>query len=220
VFSHLYQFLICNQQVSLPGIGTFIIDVTPGKTDIINKVVLPPEYAYRFDRSRDTSGRNFFTWLASEINKSEWDAVKELNDFSFEIKKLIRDGKQVIWKGVGVLQPGMKDQIDFTPEKKKFVFELPVIAEKIVRQNAEHVMLVGDKQTTSAQMTVILAHPHTVITSSSIAPAWWAIAIVLSFAATMLIGWHFSEHGFGVTSTGTTKKISTHQAAPTYKVSQ
>ena len=192
----------------------------PGKTDIINKVVMPPEYACRLDRSRDASGRKFFTWLASEINKTEWDAVKELNDFSYEIKKLIQDGKQVIWKGVGVLQPGDKEQINFTPEKKNFVFELPVIAEKIVRQNAEHTMLVGDKQTTSAQMTVILAHPPAAGTPSSIAPAWWAIAIVLSFAAITLIGWHFSEHGFGITSTGNTKKVSTYGAAATYKRSQ
>ena len=220
MFSHLYQFLISNQQVSLPGIGTFVIDVMPGKTDIINKVVLPPEYACRLDRSRDASGKIFFTWLASQINKSEWDAVKELNNFSFEIKKLIQDGKQVIWKGVGVLQPGDKEQINFTPEKKNFVFELPVIAEKVVRQNAEHAMLVGDKQTTSSEMTEILAHPPPAVTSSSIAPAWWAIAIVLSFAAIMLIGWHFSEHGFGVTSTGTTKKISTQGAAATYKLPQ
>ena len=218
VFSHLYQFLICNQHVCLPGIGTFIIDVTSGKTDIVNKVILPPEYAYQLDKKIVTSEKYFFTWLALQINVTEHEAVKQLHDFSFEIKKLIQDGKKVVWKGVGVLQPGTKGDIDFVPEKKNFVFELPVIAEKVVRRNAEHVMLVGDKQKTSLQMTEILAH-HTSpeIISSSIAPAWWAIAIVLSFAAIMLIGWHFSEYGFGVTSTGTTKKVSTHALTPTYK---
>lgn len=217
MFSYLYQFLICNQQVSLPGIGTFIIDITPGKTDIINKVVLPPEYAYRYERNKDARGKNFFTWFALQTNITERDAVKQLNDFSFEIKKLIQDGKQVIWKGVGIIHPCEKEEIGFIPEKKNFVFELPVIAEKIIRQNAQHVMLVGDKQTTSAKMTEILAQPSSAASTSSIAPAWWAIAIVLSFAAIMLTGWHFSEHGFGVTSTGTTKKISINDPGATYK---
>jgi nucleoid DNA-binding protein len=216
MFDLLYQYLVRNNRVSLPGLGTFFVEQVPAKIDIVNKSIVAPSYTFRLDRANDFSGKNFFVWLANAAHISEWDAIKKLSEFAFEVRKAIQQGNKVIWKGVGVLRPGQPGEIKFEPEKKNFVFEQQVVAEKVIRENADHRMLVGDKEKTSSQMTRILAMPPVQI-PSSFAPTWWAISIVVAFASIMLIGWHFSEYGLGVTSTGAIKKLKPIEAPATYK---
>ena len=150
MFAELYCFLIQHKQLNVPGIGTFLLEKKPSRIDFVNKLVQPPAYCISFQTSNQASSNKLFSWLASSLSISDRDAVVRFNDFAFELKKKIDEGSIVKWTGVGTLEK--KDElIKFLPEKNVAI-EKPVPAEKIIREHAEHTMLVGEQEMTSTEM--------------------------------------------------------------------
>jgi hypothetical protein len=216
LFTILYQYLVRNKELSLPGLGRIHVVTAPARLDIANKLLLPPQQQFHFSVGTDTASKKLYSWLADHYRCSEWDAIRKLNDLVFAMRQAMQAGNRVTWKGVGTFQQPLGGQPEFTAEEKHFVFEQQVAAEKIIRYKQEHQMLVGDRETTSTLMTEFLTRPGAERTGSLL-PRWWAIAIVLAFLAIMFIGWHFSEYGLRIESAGSIRKVESKEATPTYR---
>ena len=210
MFESLYRYLIKYRQVDLPGIGAIVIQVQPVVAVFVNRSFLPPVYSFVFQQARETSSKKLFSWLGGVFNITEREAVIRLNDFVFDLKKQLEAGRIVTWSGVGSLQKGNGGEIRFHAFKKELDFPGAVVAEKLIRGNAEHTMLVGELEKTSTEMTEFLLNPPAEEKRSY----WWIGPLAIIVLAFMFLGWFFSEHGIKTSSTGNSQIISPAEAPP------
>ena len=189
----LYEFLILNKKVSLPGIGTITLCQTPAQHDFANKEFIAPAPLFTIDPRNDKPSKKLFDWLSSSLGITEWEAIKFVNDFSFDLKKKL-----------GVFRRNNNGELKLDPQNILLQSELPVTAEKVIRVKAEHTVLVGEKEKTSVEMEEYFAGNHARKNYT------WLIAVILTVLAVMFIGWYFSEKGFSTSSAGNQSVIKSN----------
>jgi hypothetical protein len=117
------------------------------------------------------------------------------------------------WQKVGSFQKELTGEIRFTSVKEELPWLENVPGQKIVRENVEHRMLVGEVEKTSTEMNRLLN--STVNEKKS---HWWVWPVAVIVAIFIFLGWYFSEHGITGTSTGNHEKISPASAPSGYKL--
>jgi hypothetical protein len=207
MYAELYRYFILHKKLSVPGIGTFLLERKPAESDFLNRQVKAPVYSIAFANSFDSAPRKFFTWLGNALNISDRDAVIRFNDFAFDMKKQVGEGATINWNGIGSLSKGLAGEIKFTADKV-MPGEKPVVAEKIIREKAEHMVRVGEDQKTSAEMTEILNKP------AAARSFWWVYALAVGILALMFIGWYLSQYGVDISSTANTTKLVPLETMP------
>jgi hypothetical protein len=212
MYGELYRYFITHKQLMVPGIGTFQLERKPASVDFPNKLIHAPSFSIALHHGNTLPGKQFFAWLAQALRIGDRDAVIRFNDFAFDMRRKIQDGDSINWDGMGKLSLGLAGEIRFEPSLKDSMLQAPVKAEKVIRDKAEHTVRVGEDEKTSAQMIEMLNQP------AAKKNYWWAWALVLGLLAIMFLGWYFSEHGVGVSSTGNQQKISPVVADKTYTV--
>ena len=200
----LYEFLLLNKKVSLPGIGTITLCQTPAQHDISNKQFIAPASFFTIDPGNDKPSKKLFDWLSTSLNITEWEAIKSVNDFSFDLKKKLSEYGEVSWEKVGVIRHNNNGELKLDPQNILLQSEPPVTAEKVIRVKAQHTVLVGEKEKTSVEMEEYFAGSPTKKNYS------WLIAVILTVLAMMFIGWYFSEKGFSTSSAGNQSVIKSN----------
>ena len=211
MYTELYQYLIQHKQLSVPGIGTFLLERRPAAVNFPERKIEPPAYGVSLQTVSKSPSRNFFIWLGAVLQVSDRDAVIRFNDFVFDLKRQLSGGNIVNWNGIGQLSKGLGGDIKFIPQEKRSL-ESSVVAEKVMREKAEHMVRVGEDEKTSAEMTELLSH------TEKKKSYWWAYALVVALLSVMFIGWAFSENGISMSSTSNSKKlVPVEVPAATYK---
>jgi hypothetical protein len=200
----LYEFLLLNKKLSLPGIGTISLCQTPAQHDIPNKQFIAPSSFFTIDPGNDKPSKKLFDWLSSSLNITEWEAIKYVNDFSFDLKKKLAEYGEASWEKVGVIRRNDKGDLGLDPQNISLQSESAVTAEKVIRVKAEHTVLVGEKEKTSVEMEEYFAG------SPAKKNYIWLIAVILTVLAVMFIGWYFSEKGFSTSSAGNQSVIKSN----------
>ena len=211
MYQELYQYLIQYKQLPVPGIGTFLLEKSPAGIDFPNKKINPPGYAVALDPITIPPEKKFFIWLGDALHISDRDAVVRFNDFSFDLKKQVSEGDIINWDGVGIISNGLGGEVKFIPAAL-LLLEKPIVAEKVLREKAGHMVRVGEDQKTSEEMTEMLNKPE------EKKSYWWVSALAVILLAVMFIGWYFSEHGIDISSTGNEMKSIPLEATATYQL--
>ena len=200
----LYEFLLLNKKLSLPGIGTIALCQSPSQHDFPNKQFLAPAFFFTIDSANDKPSKKLFDWLSSSLNITEWEAIKSVNDFSFDLKEQLSKYGEVSWEKVGVIRRNSNGELKLDPQNISLQSEPPVIAQKVIRVKAEHIVLVGEKEKTSVEMEEYFAG------SPAKKNYTWLIALILTVVAVIFIGWYFFEKGFSTSSAGNQSVIKSN----------
>lgn len=192
----LYEFLVLNKKISLPGIGTISLQRTSSNLDFTIRQIIPPKFLYSLDSRKDSPSKELFEWLSSSLKISEWEAIKAVNDFSQSFKNELAEKKQVSWNNIGVFKKDGAGNLKLVADTLVAQTEKPVVAEKVIRERAEHTILVGEKERSVVEMEEYFAE------ATQKRNYAWVIAIVLVVLSVMFIGWYFSEKGFRPSSAG------------------
>ena len=200
----LYEFLLLNKKLSLPGIGTISLCQHPAQLDFTNKQVAAPSFYFAIDPRNDKPSKKLFDWLSSSLGISEWDAIKSVNDFSFDLKSKLSESGKVNWDKLGVIRRDTNGDLKLDQRNVLVASQQPVTAEKVIRVKAEHTVLVGEQEKTSVQMEEYFAE-HPVKRNYS-----WLVVVILIVLAGMFIGWYFSEKGFTTSSAGNQSVIKSN----------
>ncbi|HYM94457.1 MAG TPA: hypothetical protein VET23_09985 [Chitinophagaceae bacterium] len=212
MYDALYQFLIQQNELSIPGIGAFSVQRKPAQADFTDKSIHSPQYEITLNPAASSPSKKIFTWLADFYNISEREAVIRFNDFVFDMKNKIEEGKEINWKNLGLLSEGREGKIIFTPFQNDMPKEGSVEAQKIIREHAEHIVLVGEKERTSFEMEEMLRKPEPKRTY------WWVYALAVVVLIVVFICWYFSEYGMNVSSTANKQKIISGKEEATYTI--
>ena len=160
----------------LPGIGTLSVKNHPAVTNVAEAVIKAPEPFISFSPANENDDNIF----------NEFTALSEL------MRKDIDEKGIVTLKGIGDFVKTENGAIDFVPSHIHPLFMPDVTAIRVIRQNAEHTILVGDRETTNTQMsgyfvTEEVAKPTT--------DRWWVWAIVLGAVGLAVIGLYLLQNG-------------------------
>jgi hypothetical protein len=163
----------------LPGIGTLYVKNRLAVTNVAEALINAPEPFISFSPANENDDNIF----------NEFTALSEL------IRKDIDEKGIVTLKGVGDFVKKENGAIDFVPSHIHPLFMPDVTAIRVIRQNAEHAILVGDRETTNTQMSGYF------VSEEGVAPAtdrWWVWAIVLGAVGLAVIGLYLSQNGFNL----------------------
>ena len=200
----LYEFLIINKKLNLPGIGTISLRQNSSQLDFTNKQFSSPSFYFVLDHENDKPSKKVFDWLSSSLGISEWDAIRSMNDFSFSLKNRVAEAGEVKWEGIGVLKRDNAGNFKLDPHIITLQTEPAVHAEKVIREKFEHTVLVGEKEKSSVEMVEYFAEDAPKKNYS------WIIAVIITVLAVMFIGWYFSEKGFNPSSAGNKSVIKSN----------
>jgi hypothetical protein len=183
-------YLLQNKSISIPGLGTIYVERTPAQTDFVNRRLLPPSYHFRFDKYFDAPGKDFFTFLAARNRVEDYEAIKIYNEWALQLRNNISTDNATPIQGVGSLKRDVSGEIIFESSGPAETFHLPVPAERIIRTNARHTMLVGDREVTNVEMSYYLHDEN-----RNKKNRWWIAAVVIAIVALLAIVIHFSRSG-------------------------
>lgn len=209
--AELYQYLILYKQLDIPGIGRFEVEKRSADVDFASRIVNPPLYHISFRQMNIASPpRKFFSWLEHSLNISEMDAVRRFNDFVFDIKNKLMPDNPLHWKGIGTLKKWANGEIMFEPSQKDLPMELPVTAKKVIRGAAEHKIIVGEKERSSAEMMEFLSP------ANEKRSYWWAMPLIIAIALFIFIAIYFSSNSLSTSSAGNQQKLVPQQTNASY----
>ena len=171
--------LFQNKTCRLPGIGTLTVITSSAETDLGKSLIKAPVPSIVFSAAQQEE--NIF---------NEFTALSEL------IKKDLDEKGTVTLKGVGDFLKNKEGTIDFLPQPLPQLFTPPVVAERIIRQHAEHAMLVGDKETTNKVMSEYFVEDE--VEQKPATNRWWLWAIVLGVVGTVILALYILQNGFNL----------------------
>jgi len=193
----LHSYLLQHKSLSIPGLGAIYVERIPAQSDFVNKQLLPPAYHFRFNKYSDAPGKDFFAWLALQEKVTDYDAIKMYNEWAMDFRNKIDEGQPAGWKGVGSLVRNSSGEIIFEPETSLNAFLEPVPAERIIRNNIHHMMLVGDRERSSDEMTGFLNEDPPVKKIR-----WWFWILIVVAIAAIIFFILFYQTGFALASAG------------------
>ncbi len=191
----LNSYLVQHKSINIPGLGTIYVETVPARNDFVNKKLWPPFQIYRFDKYFDAPDKAFFAYLAIHKNMADYEVIRWYNEFAYNLRSDIRNHEMAVWEGVGTFRQNGAGDIVFEESRiYNNVYE-PVPAERVIRTNAVHNIVVGDRETTTAHMSELLSE-DTYIEKES----WWIYALIIATVCICVVFFHFYRYGLSVGS--------------------
>lgn len=187
----------------MPGIGILHLQRTSSTFDFGSKTFSAPRYFFSLENADQSPSRKLFEWLSQVMMVSEWEAIKMINDFSFDLKNQVAASGEVIWEKVGKFFRDDNGDIIIDSAILELESEQPVIADKVIRGKAEHTVMVGINERTAVEME---AYSYEAPPKKDYG---WIIAIIIIVISFMMAGIYLSEKGLDPSSVGNQHIIRT-----------
>jgi len=206
------RYLSFQKKVSLPGIGTFSVEHLPARLDFPNRLLHAPEDILHYSPSfASESHDQFENWLQNELNASN-DEVKVLQEnLSADFQRTLAEKSEVTLNGLGIFTKDEQKLLHFS-SLYETVKGNPVTAEKIIRKNTSHSVLVGEQEKTSVEMTEILTG-----TKRKPLNLWWMIAMALFLTALIAI-LYYAIYSPQWSNQGNNQKLKVKEAPPLHQI--
>jgi hypothetical protein len=205
----LTSYLLQNKSISIPGLGSMYIERIPAQTDFVNKRILPPDYHFRFDKYFDAPDKDFFAYLAQQMDRADYEAIKWYNEWAYELRNKIRDGQLVEWKNVGILKKDAIGEIVFEAAGAIDTLQEPAPANRVIHTHAQHTMLIGDQEV--VREFTAEGEEHTPADTYVEKESWWLYALIIAAIALSVIFFHFYKNGLKASSTGNKQHIQVYR---------
>jgi hypothetical protein len=202
MYTILNRYLFLHKSIPIPGLGTICLESQAATIDASTRTIHPPVYRFRFDKFSDSPDKDLFAYLSAQQKISDYEALRQYNDFAYSLRDRLNYFREAPWEGLGILKKDDMGDIHFESSILNPSFLQPVPAEKVVRTNAKHMLLVGDRERSSREMSDWFAEEP--IHGNRL---WWLVALIGGIAAALIIMIHFSSRGWNVESTGNQQTI-------------
>lgn len=153
VLALVTKYLLRYKRVAIPKVGTFEIVLQSPQLDVADKRLTAPVYLTRHNQDDHVSDHQFRFFANDGLDEHE--IRKELNSFGERLRRQVQNSP-FHWKGLGTLKYA-SSAVLFEPDEILLDSLPPVTAEKVIRQNVQHSMLVGDREMNSQQVNDVLA---------------------------------------------------------------
>ncbi len=207
------SYLIQNKECHLPLIGSFTIKEIPGLLDIANKKIVPSTDDIVFSEDENYLSNGLKNYISDLYNIPIQDAEEKINNWCLHAKVNLDSGGKLNFSSVGTLQKDEAGNIFFRKDQLTNLYE-PVTAERVVHKNAEHAVLVGDKETTSGVMNEF--YRDEVVNEKKV--SWKILAIVLLAISLLVLFFYFYNHSFSEVGIFNQSSFPVQQPTATYLI--
>ena len=184
----LLEYLQLQQPLSLSELGSLQLKRNAAQLLIAEREVSGPVYCFEYS-SEQCSTDPILDWLQAKEKIGVEDAEKKFTEFVSLLKKQLSTVGKFDWKGVGSFIRS-DDKVIFQSEDHSKLKSASVSAQKIIRESAEHIVLVGETEKTSTEMTALLSSKGK---SRSVAVLIAYSVLILAIA---YLGWNYYEHSY------------------------
>jgi hypothetical protein len=188
---YLYQY----KQLYIPGIGSFEVVEQPARLEYADRLIYPPVAEIRYSEGgtlKDTQ----LEYLEDELGTDRFTIENKLQLFGQDLKQRL-NGTPFEWPGLGILNC----------RQNKIVFQAaavpglaPVEAHKVIRENAQHMVLIGEQEVRSGDVAEYLNG------ASRKRSVFVLIGWVLLALAILFIIYYFYQEGLKPESSGSKVK--------------
>lgn len=179
------SFLIQTKECHLPGIGSFKMNTVPASLDVASKEIIPPFDEITFDEYSNPLSNEMIAYIAFKLDLSSKDAAEQVKNWCLQNKERLERGEEVHFENFGFLKSTPGGNVSFHSLSSSQFFE-PVAAERIIHKDAEHAVLVGDKQTTNTALSELYSSEEKPFQLN-----WKIAALVLLIIGLSVIALHF-----------------------------
>lgn len=207
MYGYLYEYLVLNKQLALPGLGTLLLERKPAFTEFAHKQITPASYTISLQQENAVPSKKLFNWLSDKLKIPYHEAIVKINGFAYDLKKQALSGNKVVWEEVGTFSKGISGEIKFEPVLQDHSFDKPVSAVRVIREKAVHTVKVGEDEKTSEEMAELL-NP-----GDNRAKRWWLPALVVGIMLLIIVAIYFLQKGFNGSAAGNQQKLSPERAS-------
>ena len=177
---HLYKFLVLHHSLTIPQLGSFIIEEEPARLDSASGLLFAPKPVIHFSEAVvPVPEKFFFSFLAEEMDVDETTAIREFHDFCFQMRNTIQEDKVSVLPGIGRVMKGPEDKLCYTPETNLFELLPPLpwhepapVSKKAVNEPPKQINKEATKQ--EVEVDELVTEETTTQTDR-----WWVYAIIL-----------------------------------------
>jgi hypothetical protein len=169
IASYLFQ----NKYCALPGIGTLSLTAGKAATDFLDKKIKTPLASIIFSESENKTDE-LPEYIAAKTNSDKYGATKALESFCDGIKKSLSSNEPFTLQSIGQFFVDASGGVKFQPLDLPKAFLQDVNATRVIHPEAEHSILVGDKESTNTLMNEYFSDDAPVKKNR-----WWIWAIII-----------------------------------------
>lgn len=143
MLDHLTNYLLEYKTVTVPNVGTLHLVQESPRLNIAEKRIDPPFYTVEIKEEEAPSDHQLNYLRSFAVNDA---LATKLELFGNSLQQKIKDGG-FDWKGLGLIKSDTQRlSLDVAALQ-------PIVAEKVIRQDARHTVLVGDREVVSANLS-------------------------------------------------------------------
>ena len=141
VLNLLTKYLLQYRTVTIPHVGTIQLVQHPSQLDVADKIIQPPSFSAEIKREENVSAHQL-NFLDHFLKRGHHSVLHDLKQFGDGLHDKI-NGPGFEWNGFG--------RLDSNTQSLSIPVEglYAITAERVMRENPDHQVLIGDKQTSS-----------------------------------------------------------------------
>ena len=182
IASYLFQHKTC----PLPGLGTLLIKQAAAQGNFLHKTITPPQVYISFE-NKESEADTLVDYIAAKTNSPVLTAIDALGKYCNQLKSELNSGSTTAINMVGSFTADDTGSIHFKPVQLPAALLPAVDAQRVIHPEAEHVMLVGDKETTNTEMAEY--YTETPVAKNY----WWVWALVLTVVSLLAILLYYND---------------------------
>lgn len=206
----LTAYLLQYKSIHIPEVGSVYIQNKAAITDFVNKQLFPASFSCRFDKYADGPDQDFYQYIASKKGMSVDEAIEWYTSYAANLRSRLKTDGYYEMEGIGVFKKDNTGELIFEEQHKLLPVLPPVPAQRVIRKDAKHAILVGDKEKTNVQMSEMLQEPAEAPPVRK--DRWWVIAIILFAVGLLMLLLHFYSTGFRWGAAGNQQKVRTEKS--------
>lgn len=177
----LYKYLVLNDHVGIPGVGSFTVEKKPATFD--GTSFNPPLQQLKFEPGTALTDKSFYYFLAHEKNISEVDAVRGFQDFAYRLRNNIQQHSFVELTGLGTFRKDHSGTITFEPNLSNDYFTPVTPKEVTIAKHDDAPETPGETVTEEYLEDEVVERDR-----------WWIWATVLAILALAAIGYFYMQN--------------------------
>lgn len=199
MLQQIHHYLFQYKTVAIPEVGTFEVAHAPATLDVANQMVAAPQPVITFSPQSAVSQHQLQAFADALGNDAE-EAGHELARFG----EAFRNGlvqQPFIWEGVGAFRIAGNNQVQFSPNGSGGLL-LPVPAQKVLRENVQHNVLVGDQE-----LQYSAGEFEDIFNDAPSRPWLLAVCWIVVACAAAFIAYYLYVHNWSVQASGMRQKV-------------
>jgi hypothetical protein len=186
-----YQYLLLQKKMCIPGVGIFTLQHQSAAFNYADNVLLPPEETIAYKAETALADKQFYEFLAHQLQTDEVSAIKQFHDFSYDLKQQIQQNHSVQLDGLGILKKNSLGITEFIPAPPLLVLNEPVSL--LTGLQTEPAYQAPQQLSPAAMLGITEEDLQPYVEEPIPKDRWWVWAILMAVAGAFAIWFYYSQ---------------------------